>query len=310
MAMLSKNVLSKVHKSHCNILYISKYHNHQNEKLEILTHSMQQFTDLHEDIANNFESVQEKFRMSMEVFNANLFLYPSYANKFSKTFENLSISSNNLYDSTHDVISSINDENITTHAMEETLNKIKSDTQKLYKLNECIELFYDISILLDEGTKQINNISKQYEVYSELNYHLYPNKINEINNMKPIFPNIEDLKCLKGPMIGHTNENEIICISYDGINSPEISPIWFKYDKIKNNWEWSCFDPFSNEFDMFGHEWISVLNTAIEGEFGGEIAQHRHKHNKNIGQTVAYSTNFRDENYNNYEVLEYESYTI
>eukprot|EP00483_Globobulimina_turgida_P003024 UN03029 len=158
-----------------------------------------------------------------------------------------------------------------THAMEETLSKIKSDSQRLYKINEAIQVFYEMANVLDNATKQINDVSKKYQVYSELNYHLYPNKVDEIHKMKAIFPEIEDLKHLKGPILEHGNENETICICYDGINEPEISPIWFKYDTVDNKWEWSCFDPFSFEFEMFGHEWMCVSNTTIEGEFGGEL---------------------------------------
>ena len=239
----------------------------------MLNKSMEDFTEKHEDVNNNFDSLQEKFKMSMDNFSANLYLYPSYSQKFNRTFENLIDSTNNLYDSTTEVITNINDENIINHAINDTLNKIEINKGKLNRIDKKIELFYEISIVLDDTTKQLCDISKKYSVYSELNYHLYPEKVNEIHLMKPIFPDIEDLKYLKGPIIGienNDNYKDIVCVCYDGINHPEITPIWFKFDINENKWYWSPFDPFCDEWDMFGHEWINCDTTSIEGDIGGE----------------------------------------
>lgn len=255
------------------LLCISTYMNHSNDQMELLKQKMEQFTKLHEDVNNAFDSLQEKFQMSMDSFSSNLYLYPSYANKFNKTFENIINSSNNLYDSTTDVITTINDEKVTNHAMDEILNKLNKDTSTLKILNERTKLFQDLAVILEESTKKISALSKEYEVYSELNYHLNHDKVHEINKMKPIFPEIEDLQDLKGPIIGIENDNneDILCVCYDGINQPEISPIWYKYNIKQNIWKWTPFDPFSIEWSIFGHKWISTDSKSIDGEVGGEI---------------------------------------
>eukprot|EP01083_Nonionella_stella_P310489 1103220_1 len=265
------NALRKFPRYGRGLVVISKHYKHHQEKLDTLNERMQTFTEIHEDINNSFESIQQKFMLSMDIFHDKLYLYPSYARKFHKTFENMICSTNNAYDSTKDVMQSIEDEQIANHATQETLDKIKSDMKKLDKLNDAIRLFYDIATVLDESTKKIDEISSKYQVYSELNYHLYPDKVQVIEGMQPLFPNIEDLKHLKGPFMDNPNENEVIGVCYDAVGRPNISPIWFKYDKSESVWRWSPFDPFSSEWDMFGYEWLSVEHAAIEGEFGGEL---------------------------------------
>ena len=232
---------------------------------------MEKYSQMHEDVNNNFDSLHEKFKASMDRFTANLCLYPSYANKIQTTFDNLIAAQHNLFDSTNDVITTIDDENILHHATTETLDKIQSSMDRLNAMNERIKLFYEVSNVLDDATIKMCEVSKKYQVYSELNLHHHPEKVNQIHNMASMFAEIEELKCLKGPILENTDENTVICVCYDGINHPEISPVWYKYDKSENQWVWSPFDPFSSEWTMFEHKWLSVATTAIDGEFGGEI---------------------------------------
>lgn len=241
-----------------------------NEKLEQLREAMERLTNQHDDTANTFDSIQEKFKMAMDNFNANLYLYPSYSNKIETSLNKIIDGANNTYDSTADVVQTINDGDLSQHAVDETLNKIASDLDKLKSMNAALSLFHDISVVLDEGTKAICEISKTYSVYSELNYHLHSDKVNAVHSMKPLFADIEELKDLKGPIADHSVENEVIGICYDGINQPSISPIWFKYDKSECVWMWSPFDPHSVEWDMFSHRWIAITETSIDGEIGGE----------------------------------------
>ena len=133
------------------------------EKLTALNDAMQNFTDRHEDTANDFESILEKFKMSLDHFHQNLYLYPSYSDKFQLTLENMVNAANNLYDSTSDVMAL--DKDIARHAAEETMEKIRSDLEKLEQMNSALALFHDVAVVLDEATKRITDISRKYQVW-------------------------------------------------------------------------------------------------------------------------------------------------
>merc|ERR1712062_32304 len=108
---------------------------------------------------------------------------------------------------------------------------------RLNGMNEKIKVFYAMATVLDDATIKICKLSKKFQVYSELNMHLWPEKVKEIDAMKAMFPQIEELKHLKGPI--SDDEDAVICISYDGINHADTSPIWYKFDKSLNEWVWS-----------------------------------------------------------------------